>query len=260
MSAALSVSIQPTIDEIQRRWGNGAIFKAGKAAGSRANSSQAAVGIAGWNLMLAPLARYVHHGQIVEISGAAHSGKSSLALALLATLLPANGLAAYIDGTGTFYPPSAAGIGLDLSRLWVARLYEWRAMLALTETLLRSEVIDVVLLDLVGRRELLTSGQLRRLHSAAAAHGATLLVLTTQPANPASQRALDYGANVRLMVRRVEPLWEQLGAQRLLNGYRLQVEVARAPGKPHLQALEVALGAPRRGTIAGCSSSPFRYL
>ena len=261
MTVTLSSSIETTLETIQRRWGSGAIFMADKVAGARRAGSAAAVAdAAAWHPALAPLAPYIHPGQIIEISGASNSGKSSLALALLATLLPAHGIAAYIDGPGAFYPPSAAATGLDQSRLWIARLDEWRAMLALTETLLDSTVVDVVLLDLVGRRELLTSGQLRRLQSAAAAHGATLLLLTTQPTHPHTHRALDYGATVRLVVRRLEPLWEQLGPQRLLNGYKLQVEVARAPGKPPAQSLALTLGATPHGAIAGYSTPLLHHL
>jgi hypothetical protein len=102
-------------------------------------------------------------------------------------------------------------------------------------------VIDVALLDLVGRRETFTGGQLRRLQLAAAGHGATLLVLTTQSARPL-HRALDYGASVRLLVRRRELLWEYLGTQRLLNGYKLHVEVARAPGKSYVRPLDLTVG------------------
>jgi RecA/RadA recombinase len=207
---------------------------------------------------LAPLGAFLQPGQLVEITGAPGSGKSGLALMLLAALMQQTaptlhassvdvrrGLAAYVDTPRTFYPPSAAAMGIDLSRLWIVRLEAWRDTLAATEALLGSGLLDVVLWDLVGCRAMLTSGQLRRLRKVAADQGTTLLLLTSESVRP-SGRALDYWAHVRLVVRRRELLWEQLGEQQLVGGYTLQIDVARAPGKPPTQPVELRIGGRRR--------------
>ena len=217
------------------------------------------------SMPLAPLGAYLQPGQLVEISGAPGSGKSGLALTLLAALMRRSapvphsstdtwhGLAAYVDTPHTFYPPSAAAMGLDLRRLWVVRLDAWRATLAATEALLGSGVLDVVLWDLVGCRATLSSGQLQRLRKVAAAQGTTLLLLTSETARTA-QRPLDYWAHVRLVIRRREILWEQLGEQQVLGGSRLHIDVARAPGKPPAQPVELWIGG-RSWAISGESGT-----
>jgi hypothetical protein len=139
METTLSTSLQAVLQDIRSRWGGRAIFVAGNEHETRlAPPACHATRSTRWHPVLAPLAPYVQPGQIVEISGAPGSGKSSLALALLAALLPARGIAAYIDISGAFYPPSAAASGVDLSRLWVVRLQEWPALLAASESLLDS--------------------------------------------------------------------------------------------------------------------------
>ena len=250
MHPPASTSIQPIVETIRSRWGDDALFLGAESARDQLVAAPDAPVDTSQHALLAPLAAHLRRGQLVEITGAPGSGKTSLAMALLAALLPAHGLATYVDTPRTFYPPSAAAIGLDLSRLWIARLHDWQATLAATEMLLDSGVVDVVLWDLVGSRETLSSGQLRRLRMAAVRHDATLLVLTTQPDRPGC-RALDSGATVRLRVRRQALLWEEWGAQRVLDGYQLQIEIGRAPGKPHASPIDLMLGGQRSAARCG---------
>lgn len=237
-------AIQTLLTTIRQRWGDGAMVRARNLDTRAPGTALVPAEAARAHPLLALLRPYLRPGELVEISGGAHSGKSSLALALLAALLHAAGgeagLAAYVDTPSTFYPPSAAATGIDLRRLWVVRLQDWPVHLAAVDLLLRSGALDVVLWDLVGQHRMPTGAQLQRLRMAAHVQGTTLLLLTRQPVRP-GYRALDYGATLRLVVHRTERLWEQLGAERLLAGYRLEIAVARARGKPALRPIRLTL-------------------
>jgi len=248
MQMTSQASVQGLMQAMRQRWGDAIAWT-----GHRERRAEEGIPALS-STPLAPLGAYLQPGQLVEITGAPGSGKSGLALMLLAALIQPTaptlqasstdvrrGLAAYIDTPRTFYPPSAAAMGIDLRHLWIVRLEAWRDTLAATEALLGAGLLDVVLWDLVGCRATPTSGQLQRLRKAAAQQGTTLLLLTSEPARP-SQRALDYWAHVRLVVRRRELLWEQLGEQRLVGGYTLQIDVVRAPGKPPTQPVELRIG------------------
>jgi hypothetical protein len=135
-------AIQTLLTNVRQRWGDGAMILARNLDSPAPGTSLVPAETARAHPLLAPLRAYLRPGEIVEISGGAHSGKSSLALALLAALLQASGgeagLAAYVDTPHTFYPPSAAATGIDLGRLWVVRLGDWDAHLAAVELLLRA--------------------------------------------------------------------------------------------------------------------------
>lgn len=248
MQTTSPASVQGLIQALRQRWGDAIAWT-----GHRERRAEKGIPALS-STQLAPLGAYLQPGQLVEITGAPGSGKSGLALMLLAALMQRtahtfhassvevrHGLAAYVDTPRTFYPPSGAAMGIDLSDLWVVRLEAWRDALAATEALLGSGLLDVVLWDLVGCQTMPTSAQLQRLRKAAAHQGTTLLLLTSKPARPC-QRALDYWAHVRLVVQCRELFWEQLGEQRLVGGYTLRIDVVRAPGKPPAHPVELRIG------------------
>ena len=87
-------------------------------------------------------------GRLSEISGPASSGRTSLALGLLATVTGGGELAAVVDGADAFDPRSAESVGVDLDRVLWARAPTWREALRCCERLLETEGIPLVLLDL----------------------------------------------------------------------------------------------------------------
>ncbi len=241
MQPASTTPVQTVLETIRRRWGSGALVRGNEATGSRTLIPSIADRQQGVPEQLAPLRAYLRRGQIVEISGGPSSGKTALAQALLGLLAGPSGLSAMIDSAGTFYPPSAAALGIILDHLWIVHPPDWSATLNAAELLLRSGVLRAVLWDLVGRHPPITGGQLQRLRTAAALSDTTLLLLTSE-ARSCRGQALDHGAAVRLVVHRRALLFERLGRQRLLTGFETEVEVARAPGKPATQPLALTLG------------------
>jgi hypothetical protein len=87
-------------------------------------------------------------GRLSEISGPASSGRTSLALGLLAQVTRAGEMAAVVDGADAFDPQSAEAVGVDLDRVLWARAPAWREALRCCERLLETEGIPLVLLDL----------------------------------------------------------------------------------------------------------------
>jgi hypothetical protein len=128
-------------------------------------------------------------GRVTEIAGPSSSGKTALGLLLLAEQTSAGKLVAFVDGTGQFYPPAAAAMGIDLTRmLLIAPLtgtgsrrcqHNDDPVLALaraTEIITRSRAFSMVLLDLPrGTRVQRTPA--RRLRVAAQATGTTIITL-----------------------------------------------------------------------------------
>ena len=112
-----SESIKAAILKVERRWG---LRASGRMFGGQYEAP------AGLAMELPELDRAtgfggVPCGKLTEITGLASSGKLTLALRALATAVRAGGVAAYIDLPGTFYPPAAAAMGIDLERLVVVR-------------------------------------------------------------------------------------------------------------------------------------------
>lgn len=86
-------------------------------------------------------------GALNEVSGAASSGRTSLALGLLATTTARGELAAWVDGADAFDPASAERLGVDLERVLWVRAAGWREALGASERLVQTEGFPLVLLD-----------------------------------------------------------------------------------------------------------------
>ncbi len=131
-------------------------------------------------------------GRVTEIAGPSSSGKMALGLRLLAEQTSAGKLVAFVDGTGQFYPPAAAAMGIDLQRTLLIAPFASAtprrctgnddAVLALaraTEIIIRSRAFSMVLVDLP-RRARLHRTPARRLRVAAQATGSTIIVLSSR--------------------------------------------------------------------------------
>jgi hypothetical protein len=117
-------------------------------------------------------------GALSEISGAASSGRTTLALSLLAATTRRGELVGWVDGADAFDPPSAERSGVDLERvLWVRSPGE-RDGLAAVERLLRTEGFPLVLLDWTSRPARAGTASWLRLTRLAAASRTTLLLLS----------------------------------------------------------------------------------
>jgi hypothetical protein len=181
-------------------------------------------GLRRWPTGLAPLDRLLGggfaEGRVGEIAGPASSGRTALALGLLAAATAREETVAVVDAADAFDPASAAGAGVDLGRtLWV-RASALSEGLRASEILLRAGGFALVTLDLARRLERAPAPHhWLRLVRAAAATRTTLVVLSDDV------RRVGSHADLALEMRRLRPRFE--GSPPLLTGLETEVVVAR---------------------------------
>ena len=219
---ALDIALQ----QIQKQHGQGAIMRLGQAAidvsaiPTGILSVDAALGVGGFP-----------RGRVVEVYGPESSGKTTLALHVVASAQSAGGIAAFVDAEHALDPEYSRALGVDTEQLLVSQPDDGEQALEITETLVRSGSVDVVVVDsvaaLVPRAELdgemgdsqpglqarLMSKALRKL-TAIVSKSATCLVFINQlrekigvmfgnPETTTGGRALKFYSSVRIDIRRI---------------------------------------------------------
>ncbi len=121
-------------------------------------------------------------GQVLELWGEAASGRTTLALRALASATGENRLAAYVDGPGELYPLAAAALGVELSRLLIARPKAPGKLVWAAVQLARSGAFTCVALDLTHTAVRLSLADCKKLSDAASRGGCALLVLSAPDA------------------------------------------------------------------------------
>jgi recombination protein RecA len=139
-------AVELAVEQIERQYGKGSIMKlgevparvAGDAISTGALSLDLALGIGG-----------IPRGRVTEIFGSEASGKTTLAQHIIAEAQKAGGIAAYIDAEHAFDPRYAANCGVNLRNLYISQPDTGEQALEITETLVRSSGVDVVVIDSV---------------------------------------------------------------------------------------------------------------
>ncbi|MDH7572934.1 MAG: recombinase RecA [Clostridia bacterium] len=222
-------SLEAALQQIERQFGKGSIMRLGDAGAmftvdvipTGAISLDLALGVGG-----------VPRGRIVEIYGPESSGKTTVALHIVAEAQKLGGTAAFIDAEHALDPSYARNLGVDVDNLLVSQPDTGEQALEIAETLVRSGAVDVVVIDsvaaLVPRAELegemgdayvglqarLMSQALRKL-AGAISKSRTVAIFINQlrekvgvmfgsPETTPGGRALKFYASVRLEVRKVD--------------------------------------------------------
>jgi recombination protein RecA len=145
VSAGKLKALQAAADKIEKDFGKGSIMKLGD---SRVEEIEVIpTGSIGLNIALG-VGGYPR-GRVVEIYGPESSGKTTLAIHAIAEAQKAGGIAAFIDAEHAFDRFYAAKLGVDIDNLWISQPDNGEEALEITEQLIRSSAIDIIVIDSV---------------------------------------------------------------------------------------------------------------
>ncbi len=223
-------ALETAIAQIEKNYGKGAIMRLGE----DIHTNVAALSTGSLTLDMALGIGGVPKGRIIEIYGPEASGKTTLALHIVASAQKEGGEAAYIDVEHALDPSYASKLGVNIDELLISQPDTGEQALDITESLVRSGAVDVVVIDsvaaLIPRIELegemgdavvgalarLMSQAMRRLAGAISKNGCTVIfinqlrqkigVMYGNPETTPGGLALKYYSSVRIDVRRVEAL------------------------------------------------------
>jgi recombination protein RecA len=251
-------AIEAALLNIEKKFGKGSIMRLGEreisdipAISTTSLSLDAAVGVGG-----------VPRGRIIEIYGPESSGKTTLALHIVAEAQKAGGVAAYIDAEHAMDADYAGKLGVDIDQLLISQPDSGEQALEIAEALVRSNGVDVIVVDsvaaLVPRAELdgemgdslpglqarLMSQALRKL-TAIVSQSNTCFIFINQirekigvmfgnPETTSGGRALKFYASMRLDIRRIGAIKD---AERVV-GNRTRVKVAKNKVAPPFRECE----------------------
>lgn len=136
---------ETAVDQIKQKYGDGAIMKFGEASPSDVDS----ISTGCLSLDLALGIQGVPRGRVVEIYGPESSGKTTLAQHIIAEVQKDDGIAAFVDAEHALDPQYARKIGVDVDDLLISQPDTGEQALEILETLVRSNGLDVVVLDSV---------------------------------------------------------------------------------------------------------------
>jgi len=250
-------ALQLTLDKIERSYGKGTIMKLGDAA----IESIAAISTGSIGLDAALGIGGLPKGRVIEIYGPESSGKTTLAIQAIAEAQKQGGIAAFIDAEHAFDRFYAKNLGVDIENLLVSQPDNGEQALEITENLIRSGAIDIIVIDSVaaltprseiegemgdakmGLQARLMSQALRKLTSTISKTGACCIfinqlrekigVMFGNPETTTGGNALKFYASVRLDIRKIS----QIKDGERTTGNRVRVKVVKnkvAP--PFLQA------------------------
>ncbi len=251
-------AIESALQQIEKKFGKGSIMRLGErpiedvgAISTQCLSLDAAIGVGG-----------VPRGRIVEIYGPESSGKTTLALHVVASAQKTGGIAAYIDAEHAMDPEYAKNLGVNIDDLLISQPDSGEQALEIAETLVRSNSVDVIVIDsvaaLVPRAELdgemgdslpglqarLMSQALRKI-TAIVANSRTTFIFINQlrekigvffgsPETTTGGKALKFYASVRLDIRRIGAIKE---ADKMV-GNRTRVKVVKNKVAPPFRETE----------------------
>ncbi len=252
-------ALDAALAQIERQYGKGAVMKLGDP-GSQMNVETIPTGSLSLDIALG--LGGIPKGRIVEIYGPESSGKTTVTLHMIAEIQKRGGIAGFIDAEHALDPVYAKNIGVDIDNLYISQPDNGEQALEITETMVRSGAIDIVVVDSVaalvpkaeidgdmgdshvGLQARLMSQALRKLTAVISKSNCTVIfinqlrekvgVMFGNPETTTGGRALKFYSSVRLDVRRIESL-KQAGE---VIGNRTRVKVVKNKIAPPFKEAE----------------------
>lgn len=244
-----NTQLESVLTQIRKEFGESAIMRMGD---ESANKNIEVISTGSFSLNLALGVGGLPRGRVVEVYGQESSGKTTLALHIIANAQKSGGLAAFVDAEHAMDPNYARRIGVNLDDLLVSQPNSGEEALTITEQLVKSGALDVVVVDSVaaltpqaeingnmgdshmGLQARLMSQAMRKLTSSIA-QSKTLCLFTNQtrdkigvmfgnPETTPGGKALKFYASVRLNVQRIGAIKDSSGT---VIGNRTRVKVVK---------------------------------
>lgn len=227
-------ALDAAISQIEKQYGKGSIMKLG----DTSNQMQVeTIPTGSLSLDIALGQGGLPKGRIIEIYGPESSGKTTVALHAVAEVQKAGGIAGFIDAEHALDPVYAKNIGVDIDNLYISQPDNGEQALEITETMVRSGAVDIVIVDSVaalvpkaeidgdmgdshvGLQARLMSQALRKLTAVISKSNCIVIfinqlrekvgVMFGNPETTTGGRALKFYSSVRLDVRRIEAIKQQ---------------------------------------------------
>jgi len=252
-------ALDAAISQIEKQYGKGSVMKLGD---PDLHMHVETVPTGSISLDLALGQGGVPRGRVVEIYGPESSGKTTVALHMVAEVQKAGGIAGFIDAEHALDPVYAANIGVDIDNLYISQPDSGEQALEITETMVRSGAVDIVIVDSVaalvpkaeidgemgdshvGLQARLMSQALRKLTSVISKSNCIVIfinqlrekvgIMFGNPETTTGGRALKFYSSVRMDVRRIEAI-KQNGE---VVGNRTRVKIVKNKIAPPFREAE----------------------
>jgi len=239
-------ALDAAISQIEKQHGKGSVMKLGD---SKANMNIETVPTGSLSLDIALGLGGIPKGRIIEIYGPESSGKTTVALHMIAEVQKRGGIAGFIDAEHALDPVYAKNIGVDIDNLYISQPDYGEQALEITETMVRSGAVDIIIVDSVaalvpkaeidgemgdshmGLQARLMSQALRKLTAVSSKSNCIIVfinqlrekigVMFGNPETTTGGNALKFYSSIRMDVRRIETL--KSGGDVIGNRTRIKV-------------------------------------